>query len=307
MSQNAAKQPGADTVQAKQPAQPAQPASPSLWQAAGRRLLRKPLAMASLFYILGLILVAIFADQLAPYPYDLQNYDVVKLKPLTPGYWLGTDTLGRDILSRMIYGTRVSMSVAFVVLAIGVVVGITLGAIAGYYGGWIDMVISRLTDMMFAFPDLLLAILIMGIRGPGMTNLFIALGIVAWPNMARLVRGQILALKEAEFVQAAKSLGSIDRRIIVRHLLPNILSPVLVSATLSLAGVILSESALSFLGIGIRPPYPSWGSMVNDMVNLIYSQPSLLVGPSLILALTVLAFNFLGDGLRDALDPRLKH
>jgi len=304
MSQNTAKLP---EPSAAQETKPTQPASPSHWQAAGRRLLRKPVAMISLIYILGLVFVAIFADQLAPHPYDLQNYDVVKLNPLTPGYWLGTDTLGRDILSRMIYGTRVSMSVAFVVLAIAIVVGITLGALAGYYGGWIDMLISRLTDMMFAFPDLLLAILIMGIRGPGISNLFIALGIVAWPGMARLVRGQVLALKEAEFVQAAKSLGSVDRRIIIRHLLPNILSPVLVSATLSLAGVILSESALSFLGIGIRPPYPSWGSMVSEMATLVYSQPALLVGPSLILAMTVLAFNFLGDGLRDALDPRLKH
>lgn len=278
----------------------------SLWVAAWHRLLRKPTAIFALVYVTAMVLVAIFATQLAPFPYDLQNYDAVRLNPFSSGHWLGTDTLGRDILSRMIYGTRVSMTVAGVVLVIALTVGLTFGAIAGYYGGWIDMTIMRLTDIMFAFPDLLLAILIMGIRGPGITNLFFALGVVSWPGLARLVRGQVLSLKESEYVQAARSLGNYDSRIILRHLLPNVLSPVLVSATLSLAGVILAESSLSFLGIGIRPPYPSWGSMLNEMVTLLYSQPQLLVGPALILAFTVLAFNFLGDGLRDALDPRLK-
>lgn len=282
------------------------PPGHSLWRAAWGRLIRRPTAVMSMLYIAALILVAIFAESAAPYPYDLQDYSAVRLNPLSPGHFLGTDTLGRDILSRMIYGTRVSMSVSGVVLLIAVGVGITFGLVSGYYGGMIDMAIMRLTDIMFAFPDLLLAILIMGIRGPGITNLYVALGVVAWPSLARLVRGQVLTLKEADFIQAASSLGSNDRRIILRHLLPNLLSPVLVTATLSLAGVILAEASLSFLGIGIRPPFPSWGSMLREMVTMIYSQPELLVGPSLILALTVLAFNFLGDGLRDALDPRLQ-
>lgn len=279
----------------------------SLWRDAWRRLLRKPTAIGSMIFVAVLIVVALFAPQLAPYKYDYQNYEALRLNPLSPGHILGTDTLGRDILSRMIYGARVSLSVAGVVLLIEIVVGITLGALAGYYGGWLDMGIMRVTDIMFAFPDMLLAILIMGIRGPGMANLFVAMGITSWPGLARLVRGQVIALKEADFVQAAKSLGNKDPRIIIHHIIPNLMSPVLVSATLSLAGVIMTEAALSFLGIGVRPPYPSWGSMLNDMVSLIYSQPKLLLGPSLILALTVLAFNFLGDGLRDALDPRLKH
>jgi ABC-type dipeptide/oligopeptide/nickel transport system permease subunit len=282
------------------------PPSPSLWQAAWRRLIRRPTAVLSMLYIAVLILAALFAKQIAPYPPDLQDYAAVRLNPFSGGHVMGTDTLGRDIFSRMIYGTRISMSVAGVVLLIAVAIGLTLGLLAGYYGGIIDMAIMRLTDIMFAFPDMLLALLIMGIRGPGMANLFIALGIVAWPNLARLVRGQVLSLKEADFIQAANSLGSNDRRIILRHLLPNLMSPVLVTATLSVAGVILSEATLSFLGIGIRPPTPSWGSMLNEMIAMIYSQPVLLVGPSLILAVTVLAFNFLGDGLRDALDPRLK-
>ncbi|HEY3366688.1 MAG TPA: ABC transporter permease [Symbiobacteriaceae bacterium] len=284
-----------------------EPESPGLWLAAWRRLIKKPAAVISLVYIVGLILVAVFAPYLAPFKFDLQNYDVVRLNPGSPGHLLGTDALGRDILSRMIYGTRVSMTVAGVVLAIEVVAGMTLGSLAAYYGGWADMLIMRLTDIMFAFPDLLLAILIMGIRGPGLGNLFFAISVVSWPGLARLVRGQVLALKESEFVLAARSLGTGDSRIILRHLVPNVLSPVLVSATQGLAGVILTEASLSFLGIGIRPPQPSWGSMINDMISFVYSQPVLLIGPSVILACTVLAFNFLGDGLRDALDPRLKH
>lgn len=292
-------------IKAADPAQQGPGVSP--WQAAGRRLLRRPTAIFSAIYIGILMIVSIFAEQIAPYAYDFQNYDKVRVSPLTPGYLLGTDQLGRDILSRMIYGTRVSMSVAFVVLLIGLTVGLTLGCLAGYYGGITDMVIMRLTDIMFAFPDLLLAILIMGIRGPGITNLYIALGVVAWPGLARLVRGQIYALRESEYVLAARAVGNLDHRIIIKHLIPNLMSTVLVSATLSLAGVILSEAVLSFLGIGIRPPYPSWGSMLNEMVTLIYSHPTHLIGPSLILALTILSFNFLGDGLRDALDPRMKN
>jgi ABC-type dipeptide/oligopeptide/nickel transport system permease subunit len=269
--------------------------------------MKKPTAVIALVYIIILVLVALFASKLAPFAYELQNYDVVRANPGTPGHLLGTDLLGRDVLSRMIYGTQVSVSVAGVVLLVETTVGITLGSLAGYYGGWIDMVIMRLTDIMFAFPDLLLAILIMGIRGPGIGNLFFAMSVVAWPGLARLVRGQVLALKESEFVQAARSLGTSDSRIILRHLIPNVMSPVLVSATQGLAGVILAEASLSFLGIGVRPPFPSWGSMINNMMEMVYSQPILLIGPSVILATTVLAFNFLGDGLRDALDPRLKH
>lgn len=288
-------------------AAPGAPGSASLWRAAWRRLLRKPTAVASLVYLAALVVVAVFAHKLAPYPYDYQDLANARANPGTPGHLLGTDMLGRDILSRLIYGSRVSLSVAGVVVAIQVAVGLALGTLAGYYGGWVDLIIMRVTDIMFAFPDLLLAILIMGIRGPGLGNIFFALGLVYWPAMARLVRGQVLALKELEFVQAARSLGTSDLRIILRHLIPNLLSPVIVQATLGLAGVILAEASLSFLGIGVRPPYPSWGSMINDMVTLIYSQPVLLVPPCLVLALTVLACNFLGDGLRDALDPRLKH
>lgn len=279
----------------------------SLWALAWRRLLRRPSAIASIVYIVLLILVAILADQLSPYEFAFQDLAHARVNPLTPGHWLGTDGLGRDILTRLLHGARVSMSVAGVVTLVALTIGLTLGAAAGYYGGKIDMVIMRFADIMFAFPDLLLAILIMGIRGAGISNIYMALGVVAWPGLARIVRGQVLALREQDYVLAARSLGNNDFNIIIRHLMPNVLSPVLVHITLSLASFILAEATLSFLGIGVRPPQPSWGSIINEMLTMVYSQPQLLIAPGLVLALTVLAFNFLGDGLRDALDPRIRH
>lgn len=278
----------------------------NLWQTAFRRLLRKPPAVAGLVFLMLLVAVAIFAPQLAPFDYAAQDLNFPRANPGVGGHLLGTDPLGRDILSRLIYGARISLSVAGMVILVSLSVGLTLGTVAGYYGGQIDGVIMRLTDIMFAFPDLLLAILIMGIRGAGISNVIFALGVVAWPGLARLVRGQVLSLREQEFVLAARSLGTGDLRIILRHLLPNILSPVIVSATLGSASIILAEASLSFLGIGVKPPFPSWGSMVNEMLPMVFSQPILLVPPCAVLGLTVLALNFLGDGLRDALDPRLR-
>jgi len=288
------------------PERRAEPASRSLWQTTLRRLLRKPAVVLSVLYIFGLVLMAIFADRLAPYGYEVQNLRASRLNPGAPGHLFGTDELGRDILSRVIYGTRISMSVAFGMAGIQVSVGVILGVLAGYFGGWFDLIMMRVTDIAFAFPDLLLAILIMGIRGPGISNIFLALGVVAWPGTCRLVRGQVLAVKELEYVQAARAVGQNDFRIMLRHLLPNVISPVIISATLGIAGWVIAEATLSFLGIGVRPPYPSWGNMIANLRNLIFGQPGLLVAPSAVLALTVMAFNFLGDGLRDALDPWLK-
>lgn len=284
----------------------AEPKPRSLWQTAWRRLLRKPAVVISMLYILLLLMVAVFAPQVARYDYQAPDYQLARANPFTPGHILGTDELGRDILSRLIYGARISMAVAFGVAGIQVGVGILLGLLAGYFGGLFSSLVMRLTDIVFSFPELLLAILIMGIRGPGVGNIFFALGVVAWPGTCRLVRGQVLAVKELEYVLAARSLGQSDLKIMFRHLLPNILSPVIVSATLGIANWILAEASLSFLGIGVKPPYPSWGGMVNQMLSFVYSQPVLLVAPSVTIALTVMAFNFLGDGLRDALDPRLK-
>jgi ABC-type dipeptide/oligopeptide/nickel transport system permease subunit len=255
--------------------------------------------------VLLLFATALLAPELAPYHYAHQNLDLRQLPP-GPGHWLGTDELGRDILSRLIYGARVSLTVAVVVEAIELLFGATLGLLAGYFGGPLDSGIMRLTDMMFAFPDILLAILITAILGPSLFNVFLALALVGWPGMVRLVRGQVLRLREEEFVQAARAAGAGHARIIVRHLLPNVLGVILVAATVGMGGVILAESTLSFLGIGVQPPYPSWGSMIQAAWLYRRSNPLMTLWPAAALAMAVTAFNFLGDGLRDWLDPRMR-
>jgi peptide/nickel transport system permease protein len=255
--------------------------------------------------VLLLFAAALLAPVIAPYHYAHQDLAQTKLPP-GPGHWLGTDELGRDILSRILYGARVSLSVALVVEAVELLFGATLGMVAGYFGGRLDNAIMRLTDMMFAFPDILLAILITSILGPSLFNVFLALALVGWPGMVRLVRSQVLRLREEEFVQAARAAGAGHGRILVRHMLPNVLGTMVVAATVGMGWVILAESTLSFLGIGVQPPYPSWGSMVQAAWLLHRSNPLMTLWPAATLALAVTAFNFLGDGLRDWLDPRLR-
>ena len=255
--------------------------------------------------VLLLIAVVLLAPVLAPYHYARQNLELRQLPP-GPGHWLGTDELGRDILSRLLYGARVSLTVAVVVEVIELLFGATLGLLAGYFGGWLDTVIMRLTDMTFAFPDILLAILITAILGPSLFNVFLALALVGWPGMVRLVRSQVLRLREEEFVLAAQAAGAGHVRILARHLLPNVLGVMVVAATVGMGGVILAESTLSFLGIGVQPPYPSWGSMIQAAWLYRRSNPLMTLWPAAALALTVTSFNFLGDGLRDWLDPRMR-
>lgn len=274
------------------------------------RMLRSPVNAVSAGVVALLVLTAVFAPVLAPYPYDAQDRDHVLALP-SSSHRLGTDHLGEDVLSRILYGARVSLTVGAVVEAIELVIGVSLGLLAGYKGGWWDTVLMRVTDAMFAFPDLLFAILLVGIWRPATPAgsfliVFIALALVNWPAMARLVRGQTLSLREKEFVEAARSVGASDWAIVTRHLLPNMLSPIIVAVTVDIANVILAEATLSFLGIGIQPPFPSWGRMINDARPYLLSHPHLILWPSLALGATVLALNFLGDGLRDALDPRLK-
>lgn len=276
------------------------------------RLRRNPVAVVSGLVILALILMAIFAPMLAPYPYDTQDRAYPSLPaPPDSKHRLGTDHLGQDTVSRLLYGARVSLSVGVVVEIIEVVIGVSLGLLAAYKGGWWDTILMRVTDAMFAFPDLLFAILLVGILRPtsvagSFLTVFIALALVNWPSMARLVRGQALALREKEFVEAARAIGVSDWGIITRHMLPNMLSPIIVAVTVDIANVILAEATLSFLGIGIQPPYPSWGRMINEALPYLRSHPMLIFYPSLLLGITVLAFNFFGDALRDALDPRLR-
>lgn len=282
---------------------------------AWRRLRRNPIAVACGVYILALILVALFANVLRPQGYDVADFTHTFAEPGS-AHPLGTDQQGRDVLTRILFGARISLGVALVVVSIEVAIGLTLGLIAGYYGGATDVALMRLTDVMFSFPDILLAILLVAVVQPGpgqalspqvsLLTLFVALGLVYWPGLARLVRGQAMALRNREYVEAARAMGVRDRSILTRHLLPNILSPIIVQVTQDIAQVMLAEATLSFLGLGVQPPFPSWGRMIQDALQFKEAHPVLLLAPTLALGLTVMAFNFFGDALRDALDPRLR-
>lgn len=269
------------------------------------RFKKNKMAVAGLIIVLILVFVAIFAPWLAPYKYDEVNYKV-SLHPPSAKYPLGTDLLGRDILSRIIYGSRVSLEVGIIAVAISVLIGVTLGLISGYMGGWVDVIIMRLVDITYSFPFLLFAIAIMTILGPGMINVFIAIGIINWAWFARVTRGSVLAAKQQEYVLAAIAMGASPFRIMFKHIMPNVIAPVIVGAALNSGYAILAEAALSFLGIGVQPPYPSWGLMLSDARNYITTAPWMTIYPGLAIALTVLGFILLGNGLRDAIDPRLK-
>jgi len=287
----------------------ADPRSKTAWQ----RLRQHKLAMAGMVFIILLILMAILAPVLAPADPNKQDLFLKLAKPGTPfeelgegKYWLGADHLGRDVLSRVLYGARVSLLVGFVAEAIVLVIGVTMGALAGYFGGRVDRIIMRTVDVLFAFPDLLFAIAVMFALGRGLLNLFIALSVVGWAGMARLTRSQVLALKEREFVEGARAAGASDARVILRHILPNAAGPIIVAVTLGIPGAIMSEAALSYLGLGVQPPTATWGSMIYEGRPYLRHAPWMSLAPGVMIMLTVLAFNLLGDGLRDALDPRTK-
>ena len=279
-------------------------AGPSLGRQVWRHLSRNPLAAISLVVLTLIVLTAVFYPLVSPYRYDHATSDYSA--PSSARHWLGTDDSGYDTLTRLAVGARISLVVGVGVETIVLLVGGFVGLVAGFYGRWLDAALMRLTDMMFAFPDILLAILIMAIKGPSLFNIFIALGITGWPGMARLIRGQALSLRGREYVEAARALGVPNSRIILRHVLPNLLSPIIVAATIDIAGVIIAEATLSFLGIGVQDPMPSWGKMISGPLESGYyrSHPELVIYPALCLSLTVLSLNFFGDALRDALDPR---
>lgn len=250
------------------------------------------------------ITTAFFATYLAPYKYDLMNMPNMLTGPTTNNL-LGTDEFGRDILSRIIYGSRVSLKVGFGAVFISMVIGIFLGAIAGYFGGTIDYIISGITDIAWSLPVALLAIAFVAALGPSLFNLIIAIAMVSWAGFTRVVRGQFLSLRESEFIQAAQILGMSNTRIILRHMLPNALAPVIVLTTMEIPKVIIIESSLSFLGLGVPPPTPSWGSIMSAGRNFILEAPWIIIFPGIAMAILVLGFNFFGDALRDTLDPRL--
>ncbi len=275
----------------------------SLAQDAYVRLRKNKMAMASLFVLAFFILVAVLAPSIAPYTYDGQDLELGATAP-SARHWLGTDTLGRDQLTRIMYGSRVSLMVGFVATAVALLIGVLWGATAGFFGGRVDAIMMCIVDALFALPFTIFIILLTVIFGSSMLLLFLAIGAVEWLTMARIVRGQVLTIKQQEFIEAAVTLGLSPWQIITRHLIPNVLGPIIVYTTLTIPGVILLESFLSFLGLGIQPPESSWGSLISSGVEVMEEFPWLLIFPGLALSITLFALNFLGDGLRDALDPR---
>jgi peptide/nickel transport system permease protein len=270
-----------------------------------RRFRKHKLAMVGLYILLFMYALAIFAPLLAT-----QSYEAVdppnKLKPPSMEHFMGTDHIGRDVFSRVIWGSRISLSVGFVAAAVAVALGVLIGSTAAYFGGRVDDMLMRFTEIIMAFPTFFLLLTIVSIVERSIFNIMLVIGLTSWPSLARMVRGQILSLREQEFTEAARALGATDARIIFRHILPNAMAPVIVSTTMRIGGAILSESSLSFLGLGVPEPYPSWGSILNAGRTYLLQAPWITTFPGIFIFLTVLAFNYVGDGLRDALDPRLK-
>jgi oligopeptide transport system permease protein len=298
----------------------------SLWSDAFRRLRKNRLAFVSAFFIIALLLLAIIVPMLASTTYADQNYDAITQSP-SSSHLMGTDQLGRDILIRLVFGARISLAVGFIVQFVILLIGVPAGLAAGYFGGKLDTAIMRIVDVLYAMPNLLFVILIMTfLRGQlgaqhsgilssvarldtrlgGLFGVFIGLGLISWLTVARIVRAQTMSLKQKEFVEAARGLGASHRQIMFRHLLPNTVAPIVVATTLGIPSAILYEAGISFIGLGVIPPMPSWGLMISEAIPNLRAYPYMLIFPAAALSLTVLAFNFLGDGLRDALDPWMK-
>lgn len=270
-----------------------------------RRFLRHRLAIVGLVILAVLIVLAAFAPWIAPY--DPEKLDLRSLKqPPSAAHLFGTDTVGYDVFSRFVWGARTSLIVGFGAVTVSVIIGTTLGVLSGFYGGWVDNIISRVIDTLLSLPALLLVAIFVSVIGPSLQSVIIVIALLTWPQIARLVRGQYLVLRESEFITAARVIGAGDRKIMFRHLLPNVLGPLSVAATFYMAMAILLEASLSFLGLGVKPPAPSWGNMVAlaTNANVLQNLPWVWVPPAVAIALIVLAINFVGDGLRDAVDPR---
>jgi peptide/nickel transport system permease protein len=264
------------------------------------------LAYIGIFIAAVLVIMAVFAPLIATHDPIAQNL-LTRYAAPSAEHWFGTDALGRDVFSRLVYGARISLQVGITVTAVSTVVGMIIGAIAGFYGGWIDKILSGyIFNVFLAFPGLLLAIALVAFLGAGLGKVILALCIIGWVGYARVMRGQVLKVREYDFVQAARALGASDGRLLFTHILPNAIQPIIVQASLGMAGAVLSEASLSFLGLGIPPPAPSWGTMIEEARGLdtLYSAPHVLFFPGIAIALTVLAFNFIGDGLREYLDPK---
>jgi peptide/nickel transport system permease protein len=268
------------------------------------RFRRNRFALAGFLVVLSLFVVSFLAPWITPYaPDDIDAYRV--LLPPSTAHWMGTDDLGRDVLTRVIYGAQISLKVGFVAVGIAMVIGTTVGLLAGYYSGWIDSILMRLVDIMLCFPTFFFILAVIAIREPSIWNIMAIIGATGWMGVARLVRAEVLSIRERDYIMAARALGASDARIILRHILPNAMAPVLVAATLGVAGAIMTESALSFLGIGVPPPAPSWGNILTLGKDYLEFAWWLFLYPGLAIMITALSYYLLGEGIRDALDPRL--
>lgn len=279
--------------------------STTYWQDAWRRLKQNKAAMLGLFMIIFITLLAAFGPLFTFHSYSDQKLEFAN-QPSSGTYWFGTDNLGRDLFTRVLYGARISLSIGIVASLINLSIGVIYGGISGYFGGRVDSIMMRIVDILYGIPLLLYVILLMVVLKPGLTNIFIALGLVYWLRMARIVRGQVLALKEQEYILAAKLIGASSWRIILRHLIPNSMGPIIVTMTLAIPEAIFTEAFLSFIGLGVSAPMASWGVLASEGVTSLRSYPFQLFYPAVAISITMLSFNFLGDGLRDALDPRMR-
>jgi oligopeptide transport system permease protein len=277
----------------------------SYWSDAWRRLQQNRAAIISFYMIILIILAAVFGPLLSPYSYSDQSL-IMQNQPPSLEHWCGTDNLGRDLLTRCLYGARISLTVGIFATLISLTIGVLFGGVSGFWGGKIDNVMMRIVDIFYGIPLLLWVILLMVVLRPGLQNILIAIGVTYWLSMARIVRGQILSLKEQDYILAARTIGASDKRIILRHLIPNAIGPILVTATFNIPQAIFTEAFLSFIGLGVGAPRASWGMLASDALGGLRSFPYQLFVPAIAICLTMLAFNFLGDGLRDALDPRLR-
>lgn len=277
--------------------------SASLWRQYSHDLCKDPLAMVGLAILVLLISIAVLAPYIAPYDPDAIEISR-RLQWPNQDHLLGTDKFGRDVLSRIIFGARLSLLMPAIIVVISLTIGTTMGLLSGFKGGLVDSLLMRVVDIKSSFPGLLLTLAIIGMLGPGLFNAVIAMSISGWTGYARIIRGMTLSFREMEFIEAAKCLGASDRYILIKHILPNVLSPVVLLATLNMAGATLSLAGLGFLGLGAQPPTAEWGSMLSDSQGLIFSAPYLIFIPGIAIMITVLAFNLLGDGLRDAMDPK---
>lgn len=268
-----------------------------------RRFARHKGALIGIVIVVVILIVALTAQWIAPYNPNETNLRL-RGAPPSADHWFGNDDIGRDILSRIMYGARVALMVGIISTTIAVTIGVLVGSMAGYFGGWVDFVLSRLIDTLMAFPILALMLTLSALLGPSLRNVIIIVGLTFWASYARVIRAEVLSLRERDYVLAARSSGASDRRIILQHIVPNAIGPVIILASLAIGGVIIFESALSFLGMGISRPTPSWGTMLSDGRDHIRNYPHIAIAPGLAIATTVLAFNLIGDGLRDALDPR---